>query len=326
MNPSYGHSSLAELLATQVARLKSKEMGPFEEFYLHSKDKRNADANCHYFGGALDRTAVLGRVVQGVLSEKERVHIRSFTIMEVLHGRVNAFAKKTRTGKSLVVLNHGLLRFAYAAFNLWLLHLEDEEKVNRILRKAVLRCFVANEDMHGGEPEIVVPHVIGGAGGSFMKHVSVLCMELFIVCHEIGHHVCGHFDGKTNRGEDTASTNRVKREQELEADRKALDLYFRVLEGNGPMVDWFLVRWVRETAPQGTLGFDMFFSFLDLAMHLLQREPASPDRSTHPAPLERREKLKNLFCEQYEFDSNQWDVANGIADFCAKHKAISAIH
>ena len=302
-----------------------EKIGPFGEYFARWMERNQSSPgglpSLHYHGRDLDRSRALGNLVLHSLSPTERRQIDGLIVCELPGREVNAYAGIRKDGKKVVITNHNLFSFIYASLNLWMWSLKDSTRVKEILRTAIRSHFFDDQS----NANIDVPSDAGGEGGKVLRHVSVLCMELFIICHEFGHHLCGHIHEKCpaiDGGENGLEfIYKRDREDEYEADKKGFELYDRIMnEETGKEIDPFFVKWINVMAPQGKLGFDMFFSFVDLATSLMGRDGVSDKYSSHPPPLERRERLRTIYTGKYGRDAFLWGMADAIANFCIKNR------
>jgi hypothetical protein len=299
--------------------------GPFGLFFVRSLARGKAQNETdHLHSGRYDRSRMLGDLVISSMTEAERRTAHNALVGE-WPGGINAYAGITDAGERSVVVRSDLLGLLYQLLDIFLFDKgpEAESMVKRHIRNAILYWF--NPDI-GGPPNELIASLkkANNFGTSIMKHMTVLCMELFIICHEFGHHLCGHL-GSCALADPVGSlygdTSTESHAREFQADAKGFELYDRIVFAPpGRRIDPFFDDWVAQVV-QAKCGFDMFFSAVDIATRSMRSAGLIGDRSTHPPATSRRQAVRRAYYAKHPEDEFLWAWALAFQRHCDKHSS-----
>lgn len=291
----------------------SRMTSPFGRYWSEGV-RRSAPADGRgsiYHGGDRDRSAVLGESIRSVLTAAELALVRDVVVFERPSREVNAYAGFTPDGRPAVVTNHALFGFAYRLLGIW----QSPGADAAALVDAAVRRYFPDGDAEPAADVEALPRAVDG--GTLLRFSTVLCMELFVLCHEFAHHLRGHVrraERPSARTDGLRVVYERSRSDEDEADATGLELYERVLGlARWTARDEALVEWVGSTVPQAVVAFDVFFSMADLAARRL----GGSEEDTHPPALVRRARVRAQFFSRHPHDGAQWALAESFARFCA---------
>jgi hypothetical protein len=266
-----------------------------------------------YYGGDRDRSAVLGESIRSVMTAAELALVRDVVVFERPSREVNAYAGFSADGRPAVVTNHALFGFAYRLLRIWQARAADAPA----LVAAAIRRYFPEGDAEPDADDEALPRAADGDGATLLRFSTVLCMELFVLCHEFAHHLRGHVKRSASTSARTDGLRYVcerSRSDEDEADATGLELYERVLGlARWTARDEALVEWVESTVPQAVVAFDVFFSMADLAARML----GEAEEDSHPPALVRRARVRTQYFSRHPHDGAQWALAESFARFCA---------
>lgn len=247
--------------------------------------------------------SLLEQVVVGLPDELKAFLLDEQSVLaaEVNTGDVNAHAIQAPNGGWLILLNRGIISFAYKAARAFAIHFrfdgDPEKSAPERERTADLIATVFDWYLVTGIP-------LGPDFDIEPRQMAVASRiateaEKFIVAHEVGHHLLGHVAAGTRSmlvaGQAVKAMD-VSYQQELDADHMGLRLSLESITSTEPF-DYNLAY----------AGIEMFLQVVSL----LEAYAAAPESDTHPSAAERLAALRKTLAT--EVDPKHKDAIDDLA-------------